>query len=119
MITNFTLKSFALGDTNDVNHLVLGKDFLDRYFFLEVFASKVNLVGNGASVQLDLDDVGLLLTAPQQLLLGVADQTDDSAVFLHLSKIFLNFLLAKIIFPFEARLCKSLLLGLRPNEDPQ
>ncbi len=34
------------------------------------------LLGNGSAVELDLDDVGLLLSAPQQLLLGVADDAD-------------------------------------------
>jgi len=34
------------------------------------------LLGNRSAVELDLDDVGLLLSAPEQLLLGVADDAD-------------------------------------------
>jgi hypothetical protein len=34
------------------------------------------LLGDGSAVELDLDDVGLLLSAPEQLLLGVADDAD-------------------------------------------
>lgn len=62
----------------------------------------INLIGDGSTVQLDLDDVSLLLTAPQQLLLGVADHTDDLAVLLHLGKILLDLLLAKVVLPLQA-----------------
>jgi hypothetical protein len=37
---------------------------------------KYYLLGNRSAVELDLDDVGLLLSAPEQLLLGVADDAD-------------------------------------------
>ncbi len=62
----------------------------------------INLIGDGSTVQLDLDDVSLLLTAPQQLLLGVADHTDDLTVLLHLGKILLDLLLAKVVLPLQA-----------------
>jgi hypothetical protein len=39
-----TLESFALGDTNAVDHLVLGEHVLDGDFLLEVLAGKVNLI---------------------------------------------------------------------------
>ena len=39
-----TLESFALGDADAVDHLVLGEDILDRQLLLEVLASKVNLL---------------------------------------------------------------------------
>jgi len=44
----------------------------------------------------------------------VADHTNNGAIFLDLIEVFLNFLLAKVIFPFQTGLGKSLLLGLGP-----
>jgi hypothetical protein len=38
-----TLESFALGDSNAVNHFVLGKDLLDRDLLLEMLAREINL----------------------------------------------------------------------------
>ena len=38
-----TLESFALGDSNAVNHFVLGEDLLDGDLLLEVLAGEVNL----------------------------------------------------------------------------
>ena len=72
-----TLESFSLGDTNDVNHLVFGKDLLDGDLLFEVLTGKVDLIGDGSTVQLDFHDVGLLLTAFQKSLLGVTDHTDN------------------------------------------
>jgi len=79
-----------------------------------MFASKVNFVGNSTTIELDFNNVRLLLTSSQQLLLGVADHTNNGAIFLDLIEIFLNFFLAKVIFPFQTGLGKSLLLGLGP-----
>jgi len=79
-----------------------------------MFASKVNFVGNTTTIELDFNDVRLLLTSSQQLLLGVADHTNNGAIFLDLIEVFLNFFLANVIFPFQTGLGKSLLLGLGP-----
>ena len=38
-----TLESFALGDTDAIDHLVLGEDVLDGQLLLEVLASEINL----------------------------------------------------------------------------
>ena len=72
-----TLESFSLGDTNDVDHFVLGKDLLDGDLLFEMLPGEVNFVGDGSTVQLDFHNVGLLLAAFQELLLGVADNTHD------------------------------------------
>ena len=110
-----TLEAFSLGDPNNVNHLILSKDTLYTNFLLKVVPCKVNLVGNGSTIQLDFNNVSLLLPAPQQFLLGVGNQPDNRAVLLDLGKLFGNFFLADIIFPFLAGLGESLLFGLGPE----
>merc|ERR1719193_1565259 len=89
----------TLGHSDDVDHLVLGKHLADRHLLLKVLTGKVDLVSNGASVELDLHDVGLLLPAAQKL---------------HLGEDLLDLLLAEVIRPLGARLGESLLLGLGP-----
>ncbi len=111
---NITFESFSLSDANDINHFVLGENLLDGNLLLEMFASPVNFVGNGAAVKLDFHDVGLLLASLQQLLLSVAEHTDDLAIFLNLRQFFLNLFLADFILPLGASLGKGLLLGLGP-----
>ena len=54
-------ESVALSHTNDVDHLVLGKDLADRNLLLKVFPSKGHLVRHTPTVQLHLHDVRLLL----------------------------------------------------------
>ena len=54
-----TLESFALGDANDVNHLVLAENALDGHFLFKMFASKVNFVGNTTTIELDFNNVRL------------------------------------------------------------
>merc|ERR1719330_775031 len=109
-----TLESVTLGNSNDVDHLILGKDSAYGNLLLEVVPGKVDLISDRSSVELNLHDVGLLLPASENLHLGVHDHTDGGAVLLHLVEILLNLLLAKIISPLRARLGESLLLGLRP-----
>ena len=43
----------TLGDTDGVDHLVLGEDGVDGDLFLEVVVAPLNLLGNGATVDLD------------------------------------------------------------------
>merc|ERR1719367_41976 len=108
------LESFSLGDTDQVNHLVLGEDILDGDGLLEHAVGVVDLVGDRSAVELDLHDVGLLLTLAQKLLLGVSNQPHHLAVLFDLGQVLLNFLLAGLIFPLHAGLGESLLLGLGP-----
>jgi hypothetical protein len=62
-----TLVTTTLGDTNAVNHLVLGEDGIDGDRLLELFLSPIDLLADGASVDLDLHDVSLLLALLHQL----------------------------------------------------
>jgi len=109
-----TLESFALGDADDIDHFVFSENAIDGQLLFKVFASESHFVGHAAAVKLDFDDVRLLLTATQQLLLSVHDHTDNGAVLLDLSEILLDLFLAKIIVPFLAGLGESLLLGFGP-----
>jgi len=108
------LESVSLGDTNDVQSFVHGEDLSHGDLLLEVFPGPVDLVCNGSSVELDLHDVSLLLSAAEELHLGVDDDPHGGAVLLDLVQVLLNLLLAKIISPFGAALGEGLLLGLRP-----
>ena len=79
-----SLESMTLGDSNDVNHLILSKHSSDWNLLLEVVPGKVNLIGDRSTSKLDLHDAGLLLTTPEDLHLCVHDHTDGGAVLLHL-----------------------------------
>jgi len=109
-----TFDSVTLGDADDVDHLVLGEDVLDWDGLFHETAGKVDLLGNRTTVQLNLVNVGLLLTLAQKLDLGMSDDADDGAVFLHLGEIFLDLLLAILSRPFLGIFGKSLLLGRVP-----
>jgi len=77
-----TRETVTLGDGNNVDHLVLLEDGVDVDGLLKQVASKVNLVGDLATVDLDLHKVGLLLLDGGLADLGVGEDTDDSAVLL-------------------------------------
>lgn len=82
-----TLETVTLGDGNDVDHLVLLEDRVDVDGLLEEVAGEVNLVGDGATVDLDLHEVGLLLLDGGLADLSVGEHTDDSAVLLNALKL--------------------------------
>ena len=109
-----TLESFALGDADAVDHLVFGEDGLASDLLLKEVSGPVYLLGNGAPVDLDLHDMGLLLAAAEQLLLRVADEAHHAAVLLDLVQLLGNLLLAKVVLPLLGGLGERLLLGLGP-----
>jgi len=110
-----TLEASALGDSNRVQHFVLSEHLAHVDVLLKMVARKLDLVGNGATIELDLHDVGLLLSLLEQLHLSVSNDTDDLAVLDHLGKVLLNLLLAAIVLPLLGVLGESLLLRLVPN----
>lgn len=113
-IDRLTLEAFSLGHANDVDHFVLAEDVGDVYLLLEMISGPVDLVGHRPTIELDLHDVGLLLTTTEKDLLGVANHPDDLAVLLDLGQIFLDLLLAHLILPLARGLGESLLLRLGP-----
>ena len=56
-----TFESFSFGHTDYVDHFVFVEDVLDGNSLLHVLFGPVHLGGDGASVDLDLHNVGLLL----------------------------------------------------------
>ena len=77
-----TVVTVTLGDGNAVNHLVHLEDGVDGDGLLEELVAEVDLVLDGATVDLDLHEVGLLLLKRRHADLGVGQDTDDGAVLL-------------------------------------
>jgi len=109
-----TFDSVTLGDADDVDHLVLGEDVLDRDRLLHQTAGVVNLLRDRPSVQLNLVDMRLLLPLAEQLDLRVGDDADNGAVLLHLSEILFDLLLSVLGGPLLRVLGEGLLLGRVP-----
>jgi len=76
-----TLETVTLGDSNDVDVLILFEDGGDFNGLLKEFVSIGDLVRNGSAVQLDLHQVGLLLAQTSLADLSVGENADDSTVF--------------------------------------
>lgn len=77
-----TVEAVTLGDSDHVDHLVLLEDGVDGHGLLEQTVAELDLVGDGATVDLDLHEVGLLLLEGGLADLGVGQDTDDGAVLL-------------------------------------
>ena len=75
-----TLETVTRSDTNDVDDLVLLKDGRNVDGLLKVRLGKLDLVGDGATVDLDLHQVSLLLLEAGLADLSVSQDTDDRAV---------------------------------------
>lgn len=79
---SYTVETVTLGDSDHIDHLILLEDGVDRDGLLEETLAESDLVGNGATVDLDLHEVGLLLLEGSLANLGVGEDTDDGAVLL-------------------------------------
>lgn len=77
-----TVVSVTLGDGDDINHLVVLENAVDADGLLEELVAELDLVGDRATVDLDLHEVRLLLLDGGQAELGVGKDTDDGAVLL-------------------------------------
>ena len=77
-----TGESVSLGDSEDVDVLEVVEDLVDLDFLLEERLGEVDLLGDGASVDLDFHNVSLLLSEVEETGLGVADDSDDGSVLL-------------------------------------
>lgn len=77
-VHHLTLVSVTLGDSDDVDHLVLGEHGVDGHGLLQLLAGPVHFVGDGAAVQLHLHQVRLLLPEGQQTHLQRGKQSDQN-----------------------------------------
>jgi len=75
-----TFKSLSFGDSTHIDHSVLLKDGIDWDLFLKQIVTKLDLLLNSSTINLNLHNVGLLLhfDSPH---LGVSEHTNHSAVF--------------------------------------
>lgn len=80
----------TLGDGDNVDALVLLEDGLDVKGLLEVGLGELDLVGDGATVDLDLGEVGLLLGKAGLRELGVGEDANDGGVLLDTLKLASN-----------------------------
>jgi hypothetical protein len=104
-----TSGSISLGDSANVNVLVVLKDRANLNFLLEVISGPVNLLGDGSSVNLDFSDVSLLLSKVEEMNLSVSNNSDDCAVFLDSVKVSGDGVLLAVSFaPFLSILGESL-----------
>jgi len=108
------LVSLTLGDADDVEVLVLGEDGVDGDLLLEEGLCEVDLgLGVGATVDLDLHDVGLLDAEVELLGLGVGYDTDDGAELGDAVELVLD-VLGTVLGVLLGVLGVGLLLGLEP-----
>jgi len=103
----------TLVDTDDIDHLVLSEYSVDRHLLLEQTASKVNLVADRATVDLDLQQVSLLLSEADEADLGVSEDSDDLSVLSDALDLSLH-ILVRLISNAGSITIESLLLGSVP-----
>jgi len=111
---SYTFESMTLCYANNINAFIHAEDITNRDLLLKVLPGKIDFVGNASTIQLDLHNVSFLLPAPQNLHLGMHDDSDNRAVLGDLLQVLVNLFLAQVIGPLRARLGEGLLLGLRP-----
>lgn len=89
-----TLGSLTTGNTNSVDHLELVEDLSDGDFTLELLEAPIDLLSDGATVDLDLEEVSLALAEVKLGELGAGEDADDCAVLLYSLKVALDGVLA-------------------------
>jgi len=109
-----TLVSLTLGNSDNINVLVLGENGVDSNLLLEKALGEGNLGGSiGSSVDLDLHDVSLLDAKVELLDLRMCDNTNNRAKLGDTVKLVLD-VLSSVSLVLLGVLGESLLLGLVP-----
>ena len=102
-----------LGDGNDIDHLILLEDGVDLDWLLEETVAETDLVLDGATVDLNLHEMCLLLLQRCRADLGVGKHAHNSAVFLDALEL-AGDAGARALGVLLGVLGESLLLGLVP-----
>jgi hypothetical protein len=110
-----TSHTFTAGNTDGVDNFVHVENVTNLEFLLELVVAEVDLIRNGASVNLNFEDVGLALTETEFADLSGSENTHGCAVFLDASEIAVDggFVLGIELMLFGV-LGESLLLGVHP-----
>ena len=110
-----TTCSLTAGNTNGVKALALLEDLTDADLLLEVVLGPVDLVGDGATVNLDLHNVSLVLAEAELADLSGAENANDTGVLLNALEITGEVSLGGLVLVLAVDvLAESLLLGLHP-----
>ena len=107
--------SLTTGNTDGVDHLELVEDLSDGDFTLELLEAPIDLLGDGATVDLDLEEVSLALAEVKLGELGAGEDADDCAVLLYSLEVALDGVLALgILLVSLGVVSEGLLLGVLP-----
>jgi hypothetical protein len=110
-----TSSSLTSGNTNSIDHLELVEDLTDGDFTLELLEGPVDLLSDGATIDLDLEEVSLALAEVKLGELGAGENADDCAVLLDSLEVTLDGVLALgILFVSLGIVREGLLLGVLP-----
>ncbi len=110
-----TACSLTTGNTNSIDALGVLEDLTDANLLLEVVLGPVDLIGDGATVDLDLHDVGLVLAEAELADLSGAEHTNGAGVLLDALEIAGEVGLGALVLVLAVDvLGESLLLGLHP-----
>ena len=107
--------TLTTGNTDGVDHLELVEDLSDGDFTLELLEAPIDLLGDGATVDLDLEEVSLALAEVKLGELGAGEDADDCAVLLYSLEVALDGVLALGILLVSLRVVsEGLLLRVLP-----
>jgi hypothetical protein len=110
-----TLGSLTLGNTDGVDALVSLEDLTDGDLLLELRVAVVNLLGDVATVNLDLHDLGLVLAELELADLGSGNNTNYGAVLLDALNLSVDGVLVLLVeLVLESLLGEGLLLCVHP-----
>jgi hypothetical protein len=73
--------SLTLGNSEDIDHLILIENSIDLYFLFEKFVWEINFLGDGSSVNLNFNNVIFLLSEVKFIHLGVGNNSNYGTIF--------------------------------------